>query len=298
LDTLSLHDALPIWITPGRLMHMELTDVAVWLEFVVVGLVVSGVISPSEAVRRLARSLFAWRHRGVPLLGIAALLVPAALALVAVGGVRLAHLSGHPQLVFVGSWTSAAVVFVAQLFALSPGVFAWYGFAAGRAAGRVPPLVVGLAVGLAGVLPAQMAVSLITARFGFAYEGGSDRVLNIAFVIALAIVAVWMTGRCRDSLLPIVVFLASVGTGSYVTGAWVYAGSDVVSGTPLGTGGAIPTGATAVYACVTIVLALLVVVAGRMWRPDAGDAPVAPERLRANPLEGYEVVIKDLGMPE
>ena len=194
----------------GGVLRLGVGDIIWWLEAVVIGLVVSGVVSLSAVVRRLTRALFVWRAPGVSLLTVAAVGVPASLALAANVGVQLVHISGHTPLTFGGSAVGAAISFLWALLSLPPFVFAWYGFAAERVTRRVPPLVTGLMVGAASVLP-HMLVSLANAaRLHFSVGLEDNLLLNLSYAAAVAIVAVWLTERARSSLLPALVFMASV----------------------------------------------------------------------------------------
>jgi hypothetical protein len=249
-----------------------------WLEAIVVGVVVSGVVSPSAVVRRFGRALVAWRRPRVLVCGVLALVLGALPAAVATIGANHA-VSGDASLpIYRGSPLYAVVSFLCVILLGMPLVFAWYGFAAERLQTRVPALVAGLMIGLATSAPSLVASEVVHSHFGFSMSYSVSPVLLVAAATGVALVAVWLNRTARDSLLPSVLLLASIATGRYVTNVWSSASA-----------------AWWVWSCV--VLGGVVTVGARLWqRNEPADLkPLSPAATSAAP--DYEVVVKDLGMP-
>ena len=127
-------------------IHRELGDSILWLRALVAGLVLAGAVSPFADVRRLTRTLVAWRGPRIWLLAGVAFLVPAACA--AAAEFAASRAAGRTRASPVPSilWLPVAIFVVALLMNM-PLVFAWFGFVDGRLARLVSPLVVGLVIG-------------------------------------------------------------------------------------------------------------------------------------------------------
>jgi hypothetical protein len=276
-----------------------------WLAAIAAGVVLSGVVSSWDVVRRLARSLIAWREPGVPRLMLVALLAPAALAVFAVAGAHVApaggstswasgpttYLLGGPALDTLRSSPAYAAVNLLCLLGLGmPGVLAWYGFAAERLGRRLSPLVVGVLIGLATALPVVVVKRLLDIHFGVSSPYLVGAPLAVALNVAVAVLAVWLTRRAQGSLLPAALLLTSVTVAGY--GAlWT------------GAAGAQGARAATIYVWATIVFVAAVTLLGRLWqRSSAGPTPAAaapaPGAPGPAPAPGsFEVVVRDLGMP-
>ncbi len=264
-----LHDAI----------HRERGDSIAWLRALVVGLVLAGVTSPFAAVRRLARRLIEWRGRRVWLLVAVALLVPAACAIAAGVGGRVAPLSGYGSTTFSHSLSYTVADFVTLLVVNMPLVFAWYGFVDDRLARRVSPLVSALVIGMAVTLPYQLEVRVGIGWFG----GGGWYVLSVLGQIALAVPAVWLVRKARGSLVPTAVLLAAIPAGSYVV-FWITSTSGTL------------VRANELYSGGIVVAAVLFAVLDRMWRrPDAPPSLLVIDEPHPLP-GGYDVVVRDVSV--
>ena len=266
---------------------------ASWLGAIVAGLVISGVVSSSGVVRRLARALVSWRGPRVVQLGLVALLAPAALAIIAVASVHLAPVKGSTStlfdvptpVMFRGSASYAAVGFLCRLLLITPVIFAWYGFVAERLQRRMSPLVAGVVIGLATALPGQIATRIVDSHLRMSSWNVIDQAPVIAGDIVLAVLAVWLTRRARGSLLPAALMLAAAWVAGYGASAW--AGATVEQAARAGR----------IYLWLTVVFVALVVVFGQMWRRTRADE-ASPAPCEPGPVPGnYEIVVKDLGMP-
>jgi len=104
-----------------------------------------------------------------------------------------------------------------------PFVFAWYGFAAEGLMQRVAPLIAGLAIGLLTELPFQLAPPIGQSHWRLVqrYMATGD-LLNLAYSAAVAVTLMWLIQRPRGSLLPAVLFVASVKVASDVAFWWGY----------------------------------------------------------------------------
>ena len=261
-----------------RAAHQTLSEPVTWLKAIVVGVVLSGVVSPSSEVRRLARALVAWRGARVWLCGGLALVMAAVPAVVALLGAFL----GGPRtgaLDDPGSPTYAAVNSCCQALLILPFIFAWYGFVSERLRGRLPDAAIALVIGVAGSTPALAVTAAVDWHLGASTSYEVTPALAVAAEVGLAIVALWLVRVGRGRLLPVALLFALDGIAAYAAGRWL-------SATPTQ------------WFWSLIALGIAVALAGRMWqrsepiegRGDAIDvAPtIAPD---------YEVVVKDLGMP-
>jgi uncharacterized protein (DUF486 family) len=263
----------------GSWIHRELGTSVFWLRALVAGLVLAGVVSPFAAVRRLSRELIAWRGPRVWLLAAVALLVPGACAAAASLGGRLAPLAVDGSVPFRYSLSYSIAAFVTALLVNVPLVFAWYGFVNTRLTRRVSPLVAALVIGLAIALPYQLAVCV---GYRSWFPVGGWNVLDIVGEVALAVPAVWLVRRARESLIPAAVLLAAVSTSEYVT--WTSSNLGILGR------------ARELYPGCIIVAAVLFALAGRMWRRTGAPA-LLPTLDESNPgSDGYEASVDDVGV--
>jgi hypothetical protein len=268
------------WPSLGSWIHRELGTSVLWLRALVVGLVLAGVASPFAAVRRLSRRLIEWRGRRVWLLVAVALLVPAACAVAANVGGRLAplHVDGPAQ--FRNSLSYSIAQFLTLLLVNVPLVFAWYGFVDDRLARRVSPLISALAIGLATTLPYQLEVRVGLGWFG----GGGWYVLSVLGQIALAVPAVWLVRKARGSLVPTAVLLAAIPAGTNIV-FWISSTSgNLVRAQELYSGGII--GAAVLFALV-----------GRMRRRPAAPPSLLTLDEPRPAAGGYGVSVDDISAP-
>jgi hypothetical protein len=218
--------------------------------------ILSGVYAPSPAVRRLVRALMIVRAPRRAYL-VAALAWPLAAALSIVvcsrlGGMRVS-LPPASSLRLLGGWVVTGV-FTAALTAL-----AWYGFAARRLLRRLSPVVAGLLIGALQWLvvwgPSLHAATLTDPFFAS----------RLAASAAAAVAGIWVYGRSRSSLLPIwlmdALSVASRDLALLVVTPVVAGRGDVLD---------------ELFAAAAVTVALVLLVAGRMWRRAA--APEAVER--------------------
>jgi len=255
-----------------------ITEPVTWLRAMPAGIVLSGLISPSSAVRRIAGAVVAWRPRGVLLRGMLALLLGALPAAVAVIGIRNAATMGTGHFVYRGSLSYGAIHFLCQLLLGVSLAFAWYGFVAERLRRWMPPLAIALVIGLATSAPSLAVRQIVSFHVGFTESYSVSPVLLVAAGTGMAFVAVWLTQTASASLLPALLFLAAESAAAYVVSFWFSASDTTWS-----------------WACV--VLGGVVAVAGRMWRREPTDRNPAPVEVAAAIAQDYEVVVKDLGMP-
>jgi hypothetical protein len=278
----------PSWPSLSSLIHRELGDWFLWLRALVVGLVLAGVASPFAAVYRQARRLIEWRGHRVWLLVAVALLVPAACAIAAGVGGRLAPLPGDGSTTFRYSLSYIVADFVILLLVNVPLVFAWYGFVGDQLGRRVSPLVAALVIGLAVTLPYQIEVRVGLGWFG----GGGWYVLSVLGQIALAVPALWLARKARGSLVPTAVLLAAIPAGTNVI-SWISSASGTLHR------------ADELYSGGIIAAAVLFALIGHLWRrPDAPpsllelDEPHPLPGSEPSPLPGsYDVVVRNVSMP-
>jgi hypothetical protein len=291
-------------ITLGGAVRAVLTDPTKWATAVAAGLVLAAVAAPAGTARRLARSLVSVRRGRVEVLTGVALTVPVALALVAAVFVRAlpaaapaAFISGTP-LVGVGEplGSSAlgdplpyAIVSLACVLVVAlPLVFAWYGYAAERLERRLSPLSVGVVIGAATALSSFAVSEVVYGHYGMAASGGIGIGLALIGDVAVAVLAVRLRQLSRGSLSPSVMLLATVSVVLYAFAWWPHAAGDRSI-----------TGEKA-YVWTVVGLAAVVVLQASMWRRSAAgpDGAKGPPRRPAPPPPAYEVLVKDLGMPE
>jgi hypothetical protein len=243
---------------PGPLLDAVRPDgsnYTTWLQALASGLVVAAALSPTDTVRRLARSLLRWPATArSPLL--VALAAPALLALGAMTATRIAppESSGVPLMLHL-SVASLVVGLLSNLVFFAPAAFAWYGFASERLLRRTSPLMCGLLIGATTGLLWPLSELSAALRSQFWPRGwAGDLTLDVAYPLALALIAVWLVSRTRGGLLPVLFFLAAMQAGSQAAYWW---------------GGSSPEAsmrAGDVYAWLVVALALLLVFTGRMWR--------------------------------
>jgi hypothetical protein len=273
--TIFPHSSLP---STAQHVRWVVTEPATWLEAILAGAVLSAVVSPSTAVRRLARALVEWRRPRVLLCGALALLLGAVPVAVATIGGRHAAATGASPFYYRGSSAYATLHFFCWILLSAPLVFAWYGFVAERLRRWMPPIIVALVIGLATSAPSLLARQIVAFHVGFTEPYAVSPVSIVAAETGMVIVAVWLSQTARDSLLPVLLFLASGATAGYVVAAW-FAASPTLW----------------VWACVA--LGAVVAVAGRMWRRGPTDQEPASVEVAEVSAREYEVVVKDLGMP-
>lgn len=219
------------------------------------GFTVSCLWSPSPAVRDLVRPLLRWRVSWTTY--AFALLALPLLAVVVVAASRLlpARPSNNHLLQPSGVllWHLAAKAFAYDLVLQIPFIVGWYGFAARRLLARHSPLLVGL---LLGILLAA-ALWLPTLR---SFSDTTHLARFSVGEVALAIISVWLYGRARGSLLPLLLLQAAADLGAY---AIFWAG--------LGLGGF--EAFQWALALTQSLLGVCLVVGWRMWRGPAGERP-------------------------
>ncbi len=215
--------------------------------------ILSGVYSPSAAVRSMVRALASWRAPR-PTYLVATLTPPLAVAFSVLVCSRLPGIDVGPPRA-----SSAALLagwIVTGVFSSALAAIAWYRFVARRLLRRFSPVAVGLVVGVAQWLlvwgpelrPATLGDSFFLSR--------------LAGSLAAAVVGVWVYRRSAGSLTPV-----------WLMGALLVAARDVAS--LMVTPAFVDRSDTfsEVFSAVTVAVALVVIVAGRMWRrPGAGEA--------------------------
>ena len=218
--------------------------------------ILSGVYSPSAAVRGLVRALASARAPRSAYL-VAALALPLAVALSVLVCSRLPGIDvGPPRASSAGllaGWIMTGV-FTSALAAL-----AWYGFATHRLLRRFRPLAAGLTIGAGQWLltwgPELRPATLADPFFLSALTSS----------LAVAVVGVWVYRRSAGSLLPVwlmgALLLAARDLALLMVTPAVVARSDTFS---------------EVFSAAAVAVALAATVAGRMWRrPAAGEAASA-----------------------
>lgn len=230
-------------------------DYPLWLAALVAGLALSGVVSPSDEVRRSARRLVSWPPRNVPLLAVVALAAPALLAGGAIIIERLSPTQGGGVLPDWFSPASLVTSFVFGLLLYLPGIYAWYGFAATRLMRHVSPLLAGLLVGAANAVGGVFIALADAYRSQFWPSGwATDLALDVCYSLALALICVWLMQRARGSLVAVVLFTGAATAAGQV--AYWWGGSTFEAASRVGD----------LYAGLLAALATLLVLAGRMWR--------------------------------
>ena len=208
--------------------------------------ILSGVYSPLPSVRRLVRGLSSTRASRAAWL-VAALAWPAAGALALVLLARRPGFSvvapGGSDLGLLAVWTAVG------LFNSALATLAWFGFAARRLLPRLGPLATGLLIGAAQWLvvwtPTLRWNSPLTPFF----------LSGVAGSAAAGVAGVWVLQRSRGSLTPVwllgTLAYASHGLAFLTVQVGVHARSD---------------GVNVAFAIGEVAVALVLVVAGRMWR--------------------------------
>ncbi len=267
-------DYATLGITLAREIHNALVSAPTWLLALVAGLVLAGVESRFSVVRRTSRALVAWRGPRVWLFAAVAVLLPAACFLVATVGTRLGSGGGRRIDMFHTFHAPyQGVSFVALLLTNVPLVFAWYGFVAERLARRASPLVAGLVIGLAVTLPYQLVIQLAALRSGGGLALADARYdLQIAGAIAIAVPAVWLVRKARGSLVPTALLLAIVSVGSSIAGWNASSAQGWIRAEEL-------------YQGSVVAAAVLITVAGRLWRRTEA-APPLPAPDESHPAGG------------
>lgn len=262
-------DYVPLGITLAREIRGTLVSAPTWLLALVAGLVLAGVESRFAVVRRTARALVAWRGPRVWLFAAVALLVPAACLSVAAVVARLWPAGGEGTVMLPHSVAYEAATFVTLLLVNVPLVFAWYGFVGERLGRRASPLVTGLVIGLVDTLPYQLVIQIAELRSGAGFLLANTMYnMEVASLIAVALPAVWLVRKAGGSLVPTALLLAAVSVGNTIA-AWSLSTAD----------GYIRT--EEIYQAGIIAAAVLITVAGRLWRRTEAAPPLtAPDDLR------------------
>jgi hypothetical protein len=259
-------------ITPALEIRDTLVSAPTWLLALVAGLALAGVESRFSVVSRTSRALVTWRGPRVWLFGLVALLIPAACLSVATVGARLWFAGGEGTVTIPHSVAYEAATFVTLLLANVPLVFAWYGFVAERLARRASPLVAGLVIGLVVTLPYQLVIQIAELRSGGGFLLADTLYdLEIASLIAVAVPAVWLVRKACGSLVPTALLLATVSVGNTIA-AWNASTAD----------GYIRT--EEIYQAGIIAAAVLITVAGRLWRRTE-PAPPLPAPDESHPAD-------------
>jgi hypothetical protein len=247
-----------------------MSDPAVWLSCLAVGVVLSAALAPSSVLRQFARAIVGQRAPHVWWPSVAAVLAPAALAGLAVATARLAA-TNWPGSLLTYTTTRASIPYLTAeffwiLLSYVPFVAAWYGFAADRLARRLPPLAVGMVIGLVGVaLPDQFLRHLVWSHLrAFSPSGGP---LTSAYSVAVAVTGLWLLERARGGLLPALLFVAS--TPIALEAALHWGGPTIVA----------TNNAGRLYCWLMIVLAMLAAIGSQMWRRQAGASAGARKPL-------------------
>lgn len=217
--------------------------------------ILSGVYSPSAAVRELVRALASARAPRRAYL-VAALALPLAVAFSVLVCSRLPGIDvGPPRASSAGLLASWIVTGV---FSSALAALAWYGFAAHRLLRRFSPVAVGLAIGAAQWL-LVWGLELRPATLGDPFF-----VSRLASSLAVAVVGVWVYRRSAGSLAPV-----------WLMGALLVAARDVafLAVTPAVV--ARSDTFSEVFSVLTITAALGVIAAGRMWRRPVAEGAAA-----------------------
>jgi hypothetical protein len=213
--------------------------------------VLSGMYAPPPAVRRWVRSLVA---TGAP----RAVVLVAALVWPLVTGAAVVVSAALPDVSIAAPHAESAarlllILTVSGVFAAALTTLAWYGFVANRLAARLVPLATGLLIGVV-----QWLVVWGLDLWPLAVP---DRYLlvRLAGSVATAVVAVWALERSRGSLLPVWLLGATLAVAQAVASLTVVA-DDVARTDTL----------HQMFVAGQLVVALVLVVSGRMWRRPAG----------------------------
>lgn len=220
----------------------------------------SGAYARTPALRQLVHPLLRVRASG-PAWLVAVLAWPLLGAL----GVLLSRLGEPIQVLGGGSLVLEASFVFGSVAAAIPAALAWYGFAAPRLlalrSALVTALLVGLVPWLAIVLPMSVWSGPVNELvLGFSHPLDSYVVRSSLGALAVGIVAVWVYQRSRGSLLPVLVLLSETTIVSWAVFIWSgprWALSDNFSWFMVG---------------LHCLLALALVVQGRMWRREGGGA--------------------------
>ena len=212
--------------------------------------VLSGAYAPSPGFRALIRPLVALRAPRAAYL-VAALSWPLAAVVAAAVCSRLPGVSVSPPRASSAGLLAGWLISGAVASALV--AVAWYGFAARRLLTRLSPLATGLLVGVAQWL----LVWGVTLRPGTLLD--AFYLSGLAGAAATGVAGVWVLTRSRGSLLPVWLMqtvLVAAGALAFLVVVPDLAGR---------------ANAFAVaFAATRAVVALALVVAGRMWRRPAG----------------------------
>ena len=215
------------------------------------GFTVSCLWSPSPAIRDLVRPLLRWRLPWTTY-AFALLALPTLAVTVIIASRLLPARTSSDQLLrpFGGQmWHRAAKAFACNLVLMVPFVVGWYGLVTRRLLARHSPLLVSVLLGIP--LAAAFALPL--------WPDKTQLASMVASEVSQAIVAVWLFGKARGSLPPLLLLTAAGNLAGY---AIFWAG--------LGFGG-FETFQLAV-ALVQCLLALCLIVGWRMWRGPTGKA--------------------------
>lgn len=214
--------------------------------------VLSGVYSPSPAVRRLVRALAspasrpAWLVAAIagPVAGVVAVLACGLLPGTSVVSLRASAFGS------LAGWTVAAV------FSSALAAVGWYGFGARRLLGRFSPLAAGLVIGVM-----QYLVTWPPMTFGLGLPGRFE-LWRLAGAVAAAVIGMWVCERSRGSLLPVWL----LGTLLIVSRDVAFLLTTTDDPVRIGT-------MFEVFSAVEALAAVALVVTGRMWRrPVTGHA--------------------------
>lgn len=272
-------DPVPV---PGHRLKRLLVAVGVWVILLGIGLVegglsdpvwtllvggvpaaivawvLSGVYSPSPGVRSLVRSLATVR-------GSRAAWVVGALAWPAAAAVAVLLCSRLPGVAILSpvrpsSGVQLAGWVVTGVFGGALGAIGWYGFAARRLLPRLSPLLSGLLIGaVQWLLVWGMSLRPDTLTEPLYVWG-------LAGSAATGVAMVWVYERSRGSLLPV-----------WLMGSLLVASQWASYLAVLPDAGSVEV-LTEAFAATRMGIALVLVVAGRMWRfPAATPEPVASE---------------------
>ncbi len=220
--------------------------------------ILSGVYSPSAAIRDLVRALASTQAPRRALL-LAALAPTLTVALSVLVCSRLPGIDVGPPRASSAGLLAAWIV--TGVFSSALAALAWYGFVAHRLLGRLNPVAVGLALGAVQwflVWGPTLRPATLADPFYFS---------RLAASLAVAVVGVWVYRRSAGSLLPV-----------WLMGALLVAarGLAVLMVTPV----VVARGDTLdeVFGAAVVAVALVVIVADHMWRrpPAAKAAASAP----------------------
>lgn len=225
---------------------------------VVTAVALSGAYSPRQALRELVRPLLHAHARWS-----AWLVAVVAWPLLGVAGVAISRLDAPTQAIGFSSDVLGAWFVVGAIVAAIPATLAWYGFAARRLlasrSALLTAVLVGLVPWLAIVLPASIwSDPLNQLVLGFSHPYDSYVVRSCLGALASGVVGVWILQRSRPSLLPVLVFLSETTIVSWAVFVW--------AGTRFGLG----DGVSWLMVSLHWLLAVVLIVQGRMWRRGEG----------------------------